>query len=155
MTRGRWAVAVMVCTVLGACAGESEGDAAAEAETGAMTLEQFAANPQSHTGQSVTLEGIAVASRMGEQAFWMELPNETPYLIKLDHSLVDGGLRVASGERYTISGQVVSMSDSVLAAWEQSGAVADEGQKAEAQFATSFLEARRAERTSAAGGQAQ
>ena len=156
MTRARWAVAVMLlCAVSTACAGDEEGDAAAAAEENVMTLEQFAAAPQAHTGQTVTLEGVQVSSRMGEHAFWIEFPNETPYLVKLEPALTDGGLRVASGERYRISGRVVTMTDSVLAAWQESGAITDEGQMAEAQYATSFLEVQKAERTAAAGSQAQ
>ena len=155
MTRARWAIAVILCATMAACAGDEAGEAAVESGESVMTLEQFASAPQSHAGQTVTLEDVQVASRMGEHAFWIEFPNETPYLVKLDPALVDGGLRVVSGEKYRISGRVVAMTDSILAAWQDSGAITDEGQMAEAQFATSFLEVESAVRTSAAGGEAQ
>ena len=149
------AVAVVLCALSTACAGDDAGDAAVESGESVITLEEFASGPQARVGQTVTLENVQVASRMGEHAFWIEFPNETPYLVKLEPALTDGGLSVASGERYRITGRVVTMTDSVLAAWQDSGAITDEGQMAEAQFATSFLEVQSAERTAAAGGEAQ
>lgn len=141
-----WAAAGLM--VLAACGDAGEGGSEAEENGDALSVAQFAANPAAYDGQEVTLDSVAVASRLGEQAFWMTFPNENAYLVKLDSALVAGGTRVASGEAYRVSGRVVTMSDSVLAAWEQSGAIADPGQRAEAQYAMSFIEANRLERRS-------
>jgi hypothetical protein len=64
-------------------------------------------------------------------------------------------LSVEVGTPYTVVGTMYAMNDSVLNAWEASGAIADEGQRMQAEFATSFLEARSMRASSSGGGEAQ
>lgn len=102
---------------------------------------EFGANPQSYEGQTITLRPVRVASLLGQGAFWTQLPNETPFLIKLGATLVADGLVVASGDVGELTGTVHTMSDSVLNAWQDAGVFTDDVQRIEAEFATSFLEA--------------
>jgi len=125
-----------------------EEDPAAAAPATPITLDELANNASGLSGRNVSLAGIQVASRMGAQAFWIQLPNQNPYLIKLGPELVAGGVAVQSGEVVDVSGRIVAMTDSVLAAWQQSGAIADESQRMEAEFVLgqTFLEAREVRR---------
>jgi hypothetical protein len=112
-----------------------------DASVTTLSLADFARSSRQYEGQVVRVLDVPVASRMGSQAFWTQFPNEVPFLVKLGQPLVDGGETVRSGETVHVTGRVVTMSDSVLAAWQASGAIADEMQRAEAEFATAFLEA--------------
>lgn len=117
---------------------EEDDDAATGA---AVPWSTFGADPESHEGQTVTVSGVPVSSRLGTQAFWAELPNETPYLVKFGSQLVADSVTVSAGDRGDITGTVHMMSDSVLDAWEAAGAFSDPVNRIEAEFATSFLEA--------------
>lgn len=121
-----------------------EEDDAAETEVAAATvaLEDLVAGLSNYVGTNVRLEGIPVASRLGTQAFWTATSTGTPFLIRLTPEAVAGGVTVDPGQTVTVVGRIFAMSDSVIAAWEQEGAIAGAGQRAEAEFATAFLEAR-------------
>jgi hypothetical protein len=106
-----------------------------------ITLDDLAQDVSRFQGRQVRLADVRVASPMGAQSFWVELPNGSPYLIRVRPEVLAGGFTIQSGGVVTVTGTIHAMSDSVLAAWQQEGAIADEGQKAEAQFAVTFLEA--------------
>lgn len=105
----------------------------------------FATGPRSYVGMRLRFDEIKVVSRLGNAAFWTNLPDETPFLVRLDSALVAQGFAVTSGDLVRIIGTVHEMTDSVLDAWQQSGVLADEMQRAEAEFATLFIEVERAE----------
>jgi len=117
-------------------------------EAVAITLDDLVSNASGLSGQDVSLDGVQVASRLGTQAFWILLPNQNPYLIKLGSELVSAGFAVQSGEVLNVVGRIVTMTDSVLAAWQQEGAITDESQRFEAEYVLgqTFLEAREAHR---------
>lgn len=119
--------------------GESAG-----LESSSVSLDEFEANVAQYVGQILSLTGLNVAGRVGDQAFWVELPSGTPYLVKMSDELVAEAFSVQSGDAVNLLGRVHQMTDSVVAAWEASGAIQDEVQKAEVQYATTFLEASRA-----------
>jgi hypothetical protein len=122
---------------------ESEEDIAAAAVP-VVTLADFA-SPRELVGREVRVENVPVASRLSEQTFWTELPNGVPYLIRLTPAAQAEAGTIGGGQVVgMLVGQVHTMSDSVLTAWEQEGALRDEVQRVEASFATTFLEAARA-----------
>ena len=131
-----------------------EGEAADSADAGpaatAVALGTFANAPDSYDGQTIRLESVDVASRLGNEAFWIQLPNQVPYLIKLDSAALSQAAAIQAGGKVTVTGPVRMMNDSVLGAWEQRG-VLQGTQRDEASFATSFLEAVRVQ--PARGGQ--
>ncbi|HEX7120567.1 MAG TPA: hypothetical protein VF212_17375 [Longimicrobiales bacterium] len=118
-----------------------ESDEPAAGAVAAVRLDDLAAGLTNYLGTEVRLEAISVASRLGEQAFWTATSNGIPFLVRLTPSLVADSVSVASGETVTVVGRVVAMSDSVLAAWEQEGVIANDNQRLEAEFATGFVEA--------------
>ncbi len=120
-----------------------EGGSSTAAAAGGMLVgwNDFGANPGSYEGQMITLRPVRVASLLGHGAFWTQLPNETPFLIKLGDALIADGLVVASGDVGELTGTVHTMSDSVLNAWQDGGVFTEDVQRIEAEFASSFLEA--------------
>jgi hypothetical protein len=116
-------------------------DDAVDASAQTLTLAEFARTPQQYAGQLIRVTDVPVASRMGSQAFWTQFPNEVPFLVKLSQALIDGGSTVQSGQTVHVTGRVMTMTDSVLAAWQETGAITDEMERAEAEFATAFLDA--------------
>lgn len=119
-----------------------DGGGAEETEAVAVAPGELVSDAAQYAGQPIRLERVAVASRLGPgQAFWIRLPGDVPYLIKLDAALADRGGQLAGGDVVSVSGVVREMNDSVLADWEQKGAIRNEGHRAEAQFAITFLEA--------------
>ncbi|HEU5208353.1 MAG TPA: hypothetical protein VFU06_02990 [Longimicrobiales bacterium] len=118
------------------------GDTTAAAPTGmtgeVVTLQQIAAGTDTLQGRDLVLESVEVAAAMGQQAFWVDLPNQQPFLIKMSSA---AAMPVQSGDVVDVAGRIQAMSDSVIADWKASGAIT-ENQEAEALFAQSFLEAR-------------
>ena len=118
-----------------------EDDPADMASGAAVSWDAFGADPQSYAGREISLSRVEISSLLGTQAFWTQLPNETPYLFKMGDQLVTDGMVVAVGDLGDITGMVHMMSDSVLNAWEAAGAFPDPVNRIEAEFATSFFEA--------------
>lgn len=114
------------------------------AEGGAadVSLAEFATGPRGFEGIDIRLRDVAVAARLGERGFWIQLPNNQPYLIHIGEELAASGAAVAGGDTVSVTGTVHAMSDSTLQAWRASGALSDDLQVEEARFATSYLNAR-------------
>ena len=91
---------------------------------------------------------------MGNQAFWIELPNQNPFLVRLGSALVQDSVQVQQDQTVTVTGNVHSMSDSVLTAW-MADSVITEGQRLEAEFATHFIEATQVQARGGQGGGGQ
>jgi hypothetical protein len=120
-------------------ADSTNANASAAIET--VPLTTFAADIEVYRDKTIRLENLKVASLLGGRAFWIQLPTQVPFLVKLDSTATVLGT-LAQGADVTVTGSVHVMSDSVLSAWLQEGAIT-QGQKAEASFAQSFLEAQR------------
>lgn len=120
-----------------------------ESTTVVVAAADFGIDPMSHTVSDIRIPNLEVASRLGDFAFWVQVPTQapdgtmlnTPYLVKMD-STVAGTLdvRLRAGDRVTVEGVVFEMTDSVLADWTAAGAI-NEGNRIEAEFASSFLQA--------------
>lgn len=117
----------------------------------------FGSDPLSYAGREFRLPGVEVASRLGDQAFWVQIPVQapdgtmltTPFLVKMD-SATATGIRVRSGETVAIEGTVVQMNDSILNAWEAAGAI-NSGNRIEAEFASEFFQATKVDLSSSGG----
>lgn len=118
---------------------EQEDVPASTSDARTVEWTAFAADPSSFQGQRLRIAGLEVVSRVGGAAFWVEAPGDTYYLVRMLPEVLAGGVEVAPGSVVTVEGTTHAMADSVLDAWEQGGVITS-GQRAEAEFATSFLE---------------
>jgi hypothetical protein len=99
---------------------------------------QMDASP--YEGQEIRLEGVPVASGLGTQGFWIEMPNRNPFLVSMSEGVKAEGLAIVPGQSASVVGTIYAMSDSALSAWTTAGAVG-EGDRLAAEFATHYLEA--------------
>ncbi len=109
-----------------------------------VSLNQLASDVDGYRGQTIRVPDMEVASLVGQHAFWVQLPNSVPFLVKLDSTAMPSRAQLQTGSRLTVTGTVLPMSDSVLNAWVSQGTITD-SQKNEASFATTFMEGRRAQ----------
>ncbi|MDH3272481.1 MAG: hypothetical protein OEN56_14175 [Gemmatimonadota bacterium] len=101
-------------------------------------------------GQEIRLNTINVASLLGDQGFWLEMPNGNPFLVSKGAEVMASGITISPGRPATVIGTVHAMSDSTLTAWTEAGTIA-EGDRIVAEFATHYIEATDV-RTSGGGG---
>ena len=149
------AVAMFAVAMFVACERQADdADAAADSaavapdpDAGVMTVTLEELNTSARVvelrGQEVRIASVPVVSAMGTHLFWVELTGGAPFLIKLDSTLVASGMTAPSTGNYTILGRVLEKSPALLAEWQQSGVLRSEGDKMQAEFGTSYIEARR------------
>ena len=113
-------------------------DAFPSAETVAGVDIQADAAP--YVGRQIRLAAFNVASLMGTQGFWIEMPNQNPFLVSMSADVMAEGVPVAPGSRATMVGTIYAMGDSTLTAWTEAGTIG-EGDRIVAEFATHYLEA--------------
>ena len=111
---------------------------------------QLDASP--YEGQMITLEGLPVASQLGAQGFWLEMPNGNPFLVSLSDALAAQGAGATSGQTPTVTGIVLAVNDSVLNAWSAAGTIS-EGDRLAAEFATHYMDAAQVEHPGGEGGE--
>ena len=104
-----------------------------------VTAQELRLNPEEHEGQRVRI-GSSVASAVGSQAFFLDLP-QSPFLVKMDSSLVAEGRQIPQGE-IVVTGTLLAMNDSIVDAWAEAGSIS-QGDRPLVEFATHFIEASR------------
>ncbi len=137
-----WLNATAVGTATTVVTAPAEADPFADAiPIEASSLET---NALQFEGALLRMPDVDVVSRVGDEAFWTQLPNEENFFMKLGPELTEGSVptTVASGET---AGYVVGvlriMNDSTLDAWEAQGAFDDTPTgRLEAEFAEVFME---------------
>lgn len=97
-------------------------------------------NTAQYEGQLIELPSVNVASAVGSEAFFVDLPR-TPFLVKLGPELMAEGSGVPGG-RVTVVGTLMAMNDSIIGAWTSAGAIS-EGDVPIVEFAAHFIEATR------------
>ena len=117
----------------------ADGQPAATGE--AVALADLVANPTAYQGRTIEVRGALVQAKVGEQAFFVEGPGQTPFLVKAGDAAMASPAQ--AGARVDVVGVILPRTDSVLEAWKASGAIVGAGQEGEAQFAQMFLEASR------------
>ncbi len=125
----------------------------AESDLGAITIEasQIQMDAAPYEGQMVRLDSLPVASGLGSQGFWLEMPNKNPFLVSISDAVRADSVTVSPGENVTVIGTIRAMSDSVLNAWSNAGTIG-EGDRLAAEFATHFLDAERVRVNARAAG---
>jgi hypothetical protein len=109
-------------------------------------------DPTPFEGQEIQIEGLAVASGLGTQGFWLELPNRNPFLVSMSEAVKAEGIAVQPGQVTIVVGTVYAMGDSVLTAWTDAGSIG-EGDRLAAEFATHYLEATTVRVSEGSGGE--
>ena len=93
-----------------------------------IPLDEFGTNPMAHADLLLELRGLLVQSRIGTQAFFVQVPNQGgPYLVKMLSDDVMDGEAVEPESTITVTGRVHAMlnADSVADAWVASGAIGE------------------------------
>jgi len=93
-----------------------------------------------YEGQEIRLSSFIVASLVGSQGFWLDIPGGSPFLVSMSADVIAEGLAVSGGTMATVIGTVVPMNDSSLTAWSDAGTIND-NDRLVAEFATHFIEA--------------
>lgn len=110
----------------------------------AVQASELQIDPSQFEGELIRVEGLTVASRLGAQGFWLELPNRNPFLVSMSAQAMADGTSVSAGQTVNVIGTITAMNDSIVGAWTSAGTIS-EGDALAAQFATDFLEAGRVE----------
>lgn len=91
-------------------------------------------------GLEVRMASFNIASLLGTQGLWLEIPNGNPFLVSFSPAVMAEAPSVAPGAVATVRGVVHPMSDSTLTAWSSAGTI-QEGDRVVAEFAAHYLEA--------------
>lgn len=124
-------------------------DAAPDSRTIDPTEIQMDATP--FEGREIRLERVNVASLLGTQGFWLEMPNGNPFLVSMAPEVMASGVAVAAGSPATVTGTVHAMNDSTLTAWTTAATIA-EGDRIVAEFATHYIQATEVQVAAPSGG---
>jgi hypothetical protein len=136
---GQAAVERAAATVVEDTASASPDDPYADATS--IVASDVMTGAGAYEGQLVRMEPTEVASALGQQGFWLDLP-QSPFLVSYSPALLADSVAVTPGSRVTVTGRIVAMSDSIAASWLEAGRIS-EGDQLAASFATHFLEAER------------
>jgi uncharacterized protein with LGFP repeats len=90
-------------------------------------------------GQEIRLEDVPVASTLGTQGYWLEMPNGNPFLISVSRGVEVEGGEIETGDHVFLTGRVTAVNDSILDSWTEAGTIGD-GDRLAAEFATHFIE---------------
>lgn len=94
----------------------------------------------SFEGQLIRIEHLNVASLLGTQGFWLELPNGNPFLVSMNDAVMAQALAITMGGTATASGMLTAMTPEIAQAWVDAGTIG-EGDQLAAEFATHYLDA--------------
>jgi hypothetical protein len=127
-----------------AIAEQAAADSVANDDMGAMTIpaSDIQMSAAGFEGQLIRLQNVPVATGLGTQGFWIEMPNKNPFLVSMTEEVKAEGAAPQSGQVVTVIGTVLPMNDSVLTAWTNAGTIG-EGDRLAAEFATHYIDARR------------
>lgn len=105
-------------------------------DPGALELDQGG-----YEGQDVRLVDVMFSTAVGTQAFFISLPQGSPFLVRMSDELVAAGEVVPTSQgMMTVTGTMLALNDSIKADWFADGTVSDNDQVL-VDFATHFIEA--------------
>jgi hypothetical protein len=120
----------------------------------AVERDTLAANVGQYEGQEILVRGVASTGRLGPEIFWGELGDverQIPILIRMDPGAA-GQAQIQAGVAYSISGQVLRVTDELVETWAAEGEFAGEGEQLQATFADYYIQARSVRPTTGARG---
>ena len=122
---------------------EEEDPETGELIPGAVQLTMLAFQQQERqlVGQRVQVTGMDVAASINRRLFWVNLPNNNPYLLQISDRLVETGFSMVRGDQISMAaGTVRPMSDAVVADWLAQGVLQNRDQGEEVLFAMTYME---------------
>jgi len=103
-----------------------------------VTAAEFGANMASYVGQDVNLAGVTVSTVVNNELIQVGV-GDKPFTVRL----LPGATATPPVAQSVIDveGRVLSLTDSVLDAWQQAGAITDTGMRSKLRSSGSFIEA--------------
>ncbi|HSM05770.1 MAG TPA: hypothetical protein VK858_14230 [Longimicrobiales bacterium] len=122
----------------------------------AVDPQELKTGAEAYTGQLIRLQGLAVSQMVGQEAFFVDLPATAelpsqPFLVRLSPDLAASGATVAVGDRVTVVGSLMEMTDSIVADWV-GNALINANEQMLVEFSTHFVEADQLNVGGASGG---
>lgn len=120
---------------------------AAQVDTGAppeavVSDTAFEQNIKSYRGRVIEIASVQFSAGLSPQTFWVDLPTGQPFLVKLDSAMVARGAAVPTSGRLSVIGTVQEKTPELVAQWVQQGVLEDDQQRMQAEFGSSYIEAR-------------
>lgn len=107
-----------------------------------VTAQDFGANIGSWVGQNVNLTGVTVSTVVNDRFILIDVPTAQGTTALTVH-LLPGAAQTppAAQSRIDVEGRVLARTDSVLNAWQQEGAIADQSVRSRLENGQNFIEA--------------
>lgn len=119
---------------------EDDTTAAGPAAASPVTAGDFEPNVDTYRGRTIELQDVPVVQHMGQSIVWVELPSGSPFLVKVSDAVAANGLPAAQS-RVHVVGIVREKSPALLQQWQDSGILESAGQRTQAEFGSSYIEA--------------
>lgn len=124
---------------------EDQEEEANPLDAGATVVpkDTLAADKGRYEGQRIRVPQIQATGTLGPRIFWGELGDpsrQVPILVRMD-SAAAAAVDVQSGSTYSITGDVLAMSDSLATAWGEQDEFLGEGEQMQAAFADYYIQA--------------
>jgi hypothetical protein len=89
--------------------------------------------------QRVQIDGVSVAAVTAPSLFWFNLPDGSPYLVRMEVELMEAGVTIEQGDVVNLTGRVREMNEQVLNQWMGIGVLPDEGARGMAGTVDSYF----------------
>jgi hypothetical protein len=86
----------------------------------------FGPDPMAHTDGVIRINNLTAQSAVGTQAFFVDVGQPIPFLIRMGDRVAADGVLVPTGSTVSVVGQVYAMSDSVADGWVAAGTLAED-----------------------------
>lgn len=90
-------------------------------------------------GQRVQLDNLLVSSVTSPSLFWFNLPDESPFLVRLELELMESGVMVEEGDVLNLTGRPHAVDEQLLDQWMGVGVLPDDAARALAATADYYL----------------
>lgn len=107
-----------------------------------VTDTAFEQNMRTYRGRDIQLTGVLYSAGLSPQTFWVELPTGQPFLVKLDSTLVTRRASLPTSGRLNITGAVREKDAALVSQWVQQGVLQNDDQRMQAEFGSTYIEAR-------------
>lgn len=89
--------------------------------------------------QRIQLDNLVVTSVTSPSLFWFNLPDGSPFLVRLELEIMESGVSIGQGDVMTLTGRVQEVTDQLLNQWMSVGVLPDEGARGMAATAGHYI----------------